>query len=152
MTRLTFVKDVERISKHRRAMFNCVCGATKIIRYDGVQSGAVRSCGCYQKEVAKQLNLKHGHAFHSRHSRTYTSWVCMKTRCFNPRHKNYGHYGGRGIVVCKRWMKFENFLKDMGKRPENRTLDRINVNGNYTPSNCRWATSQEQGWNKRCHH
>ncbi len=83
-----------------------------------------------------------------RGSRTYNSWKAMKTRCGNPNHQNWSRYGGRGITVCKRWNKFENFLSDMGERLEGRTLDRKNSDGNYYPSNCRWATFKEQSNNK----
>jgi len=86
-------------------------------------------------------------------SPTYKSWAAMLTRIRNPNREDWPLYGGRGIKVCKRWLKFENFLKDMGVRPEGKTLDRRNSNGHYTPKNCRWATASEQmkgrrtGWN-----
>lgn len=79
----------------------------------------------------------------------YRSWSAMKTRCFNRVSKGYKHYGGRGITVCARWMKFENFLADMGKRPARKSLDRINNDGNYEPGNCRWATALQQSINKQ---
>lgn len=93
---------------------------------------------------------KHGHASRSvKRSKTYSAWSAMKGRCFNMNNANFPHYGGRGITVCKRWMKFENFLLDMGTAPLSLELDRINNEGNYDPSNCRWATKQQQSWNTR---
>jgi hypothetical protein len=77
----------------------------------------------------------------------------MKSRCSNPNLPNYEHYGGRGIKICDRWLEqggFINFVKDMGIRPANKSLDRIDVNGNYEPNNCRWATDEMQVNNRRC--
>jgi hypothetical protein len=83
----------------------------------------------------------------------YAVWEAMKQRCLNPKCKTYQHYGGRGIQVCERWRKFENFIADMGRRPSSEyTLDRENNNGNYEPGNCRWVTMQIQGSNRRVNH
>ncbi len=95
-------------------------------------------------------NTKHGHSpKNGKPSPTYNSWRGMKKRSLNPNNPNYRYYGGRGIKVCKRWMDFENFLADLGERPEGKTLDRIDNNKGYEPGNCRWATPKQQIQNRR---
>lgn len=80
-----------------------------------------------------------------KHQPTFTSWVFMKQRCLDPKASGFQHYGGRGITICRRWLQsYDNFVADMGQRPQGTTLDRIDVNGNYTRANCRWATPKQQ--------
>lgn len=127
----------------------CECGKTKVVKGSSLRSGATKSCGCYKKECNSiSRNIKHGMTKKGSPRNCYTSWVSMRTRCKNRFHKAYHRYGGRGIKICKRWDDFQNFLADMGMRPEGMELDRINNDGDYEPSNCRWATCKQQGRNR----
>lgn len=116
-----------------------------------LRSGHTQSCGCYFLEVCHERNLTHGATREGRFSPEYQSWVGMIARCENPRKQHWAHYGGRGIRVCARWRKsFEAFFADMGRKPApNHSIDRIDVDGNYEPGNCRWATQAEQIKNRR---
>lgn len=100
------------------------------------------------KSVIKH-HFKHGHCFNNKRTRTYRIWKGMVSRCHHSGNGSYKRYGYRGIVVCERWRKFENFLLDMGECSENLQLDRIDGNGNYEPSNCRWVTAKEQTRNRK---
>lgn len=121
----------------------CDCGNTTIVRSNALTSGNTRSCGC-------QKGYRHTH--HKSKTRLYGIWVGMRDRCLNKNNKAFERYGGRNIDVCEEWknsfLEFEKWALAHGYA-ENLSLDRINVNGNYSPSNCRWATAQEQADNKR---
>jgi hypothetical protein len=101
-------------------------------------------------ELGPGTTHSHSRAHNGGPTPTYRSWQAMRQRCTNPTNASWAHYGGRGITVCERWQdSFESFLADMGERPTGRTLDRVDVDGNYEPGNCRWATPLEQARNKR---
>ncbi len=119
----------------------CDCGNSAVIRGSYLRSGMTKSCGCYHKDVV----LKHGR------SRTpaYYAWLAAKSRCTNPKNPGFSRYGARGITICKRWLSFNSFLKDMGEKPAGLSLDRKNNYKGYSPSNCRWATKDQQMNNLR---
>lgn len=154
--RLTVLKISHRQKSKIYWLCKCECGEQVSVSGTNLKTGHTVSCGCFQSEkqslVITERNLKHGHnalKTLGKPSRTYVSWQSMFQRCYDKNHISYCNYGARGIKVCERWDDFENFLADMGERPENKTLDRINTNGNYEPSNCRWSTPSEQQRNRR---
>lgn len=125
----------------------CDCGNKTRVSTGDLNKGNSTSCGCLRRERTSEVSLTHGMS----KSSTYGTWREMLQRCNNPNNQDFQHYGGRGIEVCGRWKKFENFLEDMGIRPEGLSLDRRNNNGNYELSNCRWATIEMQVQNRRAY-
>lgn len=120
---------------------SCECGKSRLAISSNLTSGTATSCGCESYETRKLHGMTK--------TRTFKSWESMKQRCLNKNAPDYPHYGARGITIDERWAaNFNSFLEDMGERPVDKTLDRKNVNGNYEPSNCRWATRSEQQRNK----
>lgn len=134
--------------KHGHAMWicECDCGTKKHIHRASLITGKSTSCGCWQKEKIKQVNLKHGMS----KTKEYEAYYAMRQRCYNPKNIDYYNYGERGIGVCERWRNsFSNFLEDMGKCPKGYTLDRLDNDLDYSPDNCRWADRKTQGVNRR---
>lgn len=143
---------VESFSRRsgKTAMWNCrcECGTQREVSGNNLNRGYSRSCGCWHREIAHNVNYKHGHS--AIRGSIYNSWVSMRNRCNNRNDPSYKYYGGRGITYCERWEKFENFLADMEPTwQECLSLDRIDNDGNYAPENCRWATQSEQVKNQR---
>ena len=139
--RLTLLEHKE----HNKGLFACVCGNTKVINIYNVEREAVKSCGCYFREHPS-------HTIHGgRGTRLYNIWKSIRERCNTPTSRNYKNYGGRGITICKQWddfIVFKEWALSHGYK-DTLTIDRIDVNGNYEPINCRWVSYKVQGNNKR---
>jgi len=132
----------------RKWLCACECGKDKAIYSYDLKSGHTKSCGCLRQETTGNKLKTHGL---SNKIPEYESWKGMKKRCANPKDKEYRNYGDRGIKVCDRWLNsFKSFYADMGSKPSpSHSIDRIDVDGNYEPSNCRWATPKQQRNNQR---
>ena len=144
--RLT-VLGLSHRDKYRNSYWKCLCkcGSVKDYQRSGIVNGTTKSCGCLHSEKLKQRFTTHGKYL----SEIYSCWRNMKSRCNNPNHPVYDSYGGRGIKVCKRWEKFDNFYEDMGERPKGLSLERSNNDKGYSLKNCCWATKKEQANNRR---
>ena len=134
-------------TKWRLALWNCYCdcGNTIIVIGSNLRKGVTKSCGCLSAEKTKERFTKHGMSG----TPANRSWHAMIDRCNNPDHLSYKNYGGRGITVCDRWLKFENFFEDLGERPDNLTLERKDNELGYFKENCCWETRTKQQRNQR---
>ena len=151
--RLTVIARARTIKSNGRNdviwLCRCTCENTAEVYATHLSRGRTKSCGCARRESSRRIgeqNLSHGHCrrLEGHASRTYQSWKAMCQRCLNPNDTNYHLYGGAGVTICDRWLKFENFLADMGERPPGTTLSRFGDVGNYCKANCAWHTPKQQ--------
>ncbi len=134
-----------KINEQATWVCRCDCGNVRYVPGAQLRSGRSKSCGCLRSEITGDRRRTHGMS----ETPIYEAWRRMHDRCENQRASGFSDYGGRGIYVCAEWSDFRRFYADMGPRPSNRSLDRLNNDGPYALNNCRWATPEEQAQNRR---
>jgi hypothetical protein len=147
MSDWTILRKFRGTGRHYMADAQCSCGTLRTMRADAITTGKSKSCGCKKGQKISEAFTVHGGTLNN--PKEYKTWKEMRQRCLNPSNHKYKDYGARGISICKEWDSFSVFLKDMGERPEGKTLGRINNDGNYEPSNCQWETPLQQANNTR---
>ena len=150
--RLTVVGEGVPRGKRQRVTWRCLCecGIEIDVLGDTLRNGMTKSCGCLRRETTAARSRTHGHSVDRKESRELKSYNHAKSRCTNPNDPKYPQYGGRGIKMCQQWLDAPAaFLRDMGPAPAGHTIDRIDVNGDYEPSNCVWADSMQQARHRR---
>lgn len=145
--RLSVIDVITPVSGPTLALVVCKCGTQKTVEISQLLGGRTNSCGCLRSELIKEKNTTHG--LSRSHRSLYSLWSSMLERCQAKESKSYPNYGGRGITVSESWQSFENFLRDMGEKPDGKSLDRIDNNAGYSKENCRWASAAEQQRNTR---
>lgn len=147
--RLTVLSLSNRGKGGVRWEVRCLCGVIKVVSASALKQRLTKSCGCLRNEKAAARGRAQLQTHGMSNTPTFICWDAMLQRCGNPKHAAFPNYGARGITVCRRWRKFENFFSDMGTRPESKELDRIDNDGDYTLENCRWATRKRNSRNRR---
>lgn len=147
--RLVAVSPAPKTTKKNRWECICDCGNLTTVDMGCLRDGNTQSCGCLQKDIVRECNSTHKHTLNMNMSGAYKSWASMRSRILVESSSAYAYYGALGITICSEWDDFSCFYRDMGDRPEGFSLDRIDPNGNYEKSNCRWADKFTQANNKK---